>query len=85
MSDDQIIESVDADHVCVTATVRDTAQLDWWLLGFGSAVLVLEPSALADRVADATVTEEAVKQAAPPCVDTSRAKVGNVKTPSGLT
>jgi predicted DNA-binding transcriptional regulator YafY len=54
LSDDQVIESLDADHVCVTATVRDTAQLDWWLLGFGSAVVVLEPVALADRVAEAT-------------------------------
>ncbi len=54
LSEDQVIESVDADHVCVTATVRDTAQLEWWLLGFGSSVLVLEPVALAVRIADAT-------------------------------
>jgi predicted DNA-binding transcriptional regulator YafY len=56
LSDDQIIENLDANHVCVTATVRDTAQLDWWLLGFGSAVLVLEPTALAVRIAEATQT-----------------------------
>jgi predicted DNA-binding transcriptional regulator YafY len=54
LSDDQIIESVDGDYVCVTATVRDTAQLEWWLLGFGSGVLVLEPPALAVRIAEAT-------------------------------
>jgi predicted DNA-binding transcriptional regulator YafY len=54
LSDDQIIESVDADYVCVTATVLDSAQLDWWLLGFGSSVLVLEPPALALRIAEAT-------------------------------
>jgi predicted DNA-binding transcriptional regulator YafY len=56
LSDDQVIESLDAEHVCVSATVRDTAQLDWWLLGFGSAVLVLEPTALAVRIAEATQT-----------------------------
>jgi predicted DNA-binding transcriptional regulator YafY len=56
LSDDQVIESLDADHVCVTATVRDTAQLDWWLLGFGSGVLVLAPPALTVRIAEATQT-----------------------------
>jgi predicted DNA-binding transcriptional regulator YafY len=45
----------------VTATVQDTVQLDWWLLGFGSAVLVLEPPALAVRVAEATQSMAAVK------------------------
>jgi predicted DNA-binding transcriptional regulator YafY len=61
LSDDQVIESLDADHVCVTATVQDTVQLDWWLLGFGSAVLVLEPPALAVRVAEATRSMATVK------------------------
>jgi predicted DNA-binding transcriptional regulator YafY len=61
LSDDQVIESLGADHVCVTATVQDTVQLDWWLLGFGSAVLVLEPPALAVRVAEATQSMAAVK------------------------
>jgi predicted DNA-binding transcriptional regulator YafY len=61
LSDDQVIESLDAEHVCVSATVRDTAQLDWWLLGFGSAVLVLEPPALAVRIAEATQSIAAVK------------------------
>jgi predicted DNA-binding transcriptional regulator YafY len=53
LSDDQLIESLDADHVLVTATVRDSAQLDWWLLGFGSSVRVLEPSDLALRIVEA--------------------------------
>jgi predicted DNA-binding transcriptional regulator YafY len=61
LSDDQVIESLDADHVCVTATVRDTAQLDWWLLGFGSGVLVLAPPALTVRIAEATQTGAAVQ------------------------
>ncbi len=54
LSEDQEIERVDSDHVLVTATVRDTAQLDWWLLGFGASVRVLEPPGLAARIAEAS-------------------------------
>src|ERR1022692_2223575 len=54
LSDDQTIENLDANHVLVTATVRDTAQLDWWLLGFGSSVRVIEPSEVAVRMSEAT-------------------------------
>ena len=61
LSEDQTIENLDVDHVLVTATVRDTAQLDWWLLGFGSSVRVLEPPALAVRVAEAAGTTVVVK------------------------
>lgn len=50
LSDDQIIEKFDADHVLVTATVRDTAQLEWWLLGFGSLVEVEYPLELRRRM-----------------------------------
>ncbi len=54
LSEDQIIENLDGNHVVVTATVRYTAQLDWWLLGFGSAVRVVEPEGLVVRIAEAT-------------------------------
>ena len=37
----------------MTATVRDTAQLEWWLRGFGGSVRVLEPAVLAVRIAEA--------------------------------
>jgi predicted DNA-binding transcriptional regulator YafY len=43
LSEDQTIENLDADHVIVTATVRDTEQLEWWLRGFGKLVDVVEP------------------------------------------
>lgn len=43
LSEDQAIEDLDADHVIVTATVRDTEQLEWWLRGFGKLVDVVEP------------------------------------------
>ena len=40
---------VDDEHVLVEATVADTADLRWWLLGFGSAVEVLEPASLREE------------------------------------
>jgi predicted DNA-binding transcriptional regulator YafY len=46
LSADQTITDLDADHVLVTATVRDTEQLHWWLLGFGSMVTVVSPDSL---------------------------------------
>ena len=51
LSVDQTIEDRDPDKVLVSATVRDTAQLEWWLYGFGSAVEILEPIELRQRVA----------------------------------
>lgn len=38
--------------VRVTATVSDTSQLRWWLLGFGGQVEIVLPDALADDIAD---------------------------------
>ncbi len=46
LSDDQTIEPYDEDCVLVSATVADSAQLRWWLLGFGDQVIVLEPDPL---------------------------------------
>jgi predicted DNA-binding transcriptional regulator YafY len=53
LSTDQVIEDVDAEHVLVTATVRDTAQLTWWLLGIGEGVAVLGTETLRARVLSA--------------------------------
>ena len=36
-------------RVLLEATVPDTADLRWWLLGFGSAVEVLEPASLREE------------------------------------
>lgn len=38
----------------VQATVPDTAQLRWWLLGFGDQVEVLEPASLREEFANTT-------------------------------
>jgi predicted DNA-binding transcriptional regulator YafY len=62
LSDDQVVDALDADNVLVTATVRDTAQLEWWLLGFGELVRVLEPLELAIRVATPAKTASVEKQ-----------------------
>ena len=39
-------------RVLVEATVPDTADLRWWLLGFGSAVEVLTPASLRTEFRD---------------------------------
>jgi len=51
LSQDQRIEDVDGDYLRVTATVRDTKQLEWWLLGFGDRAEVLAPVELRTRIA----------------------------------
>ena len=48
LSENQTIEDLDAHHVIVTATVRDTAQLRWWLRGFGGLVEVMGPTDFSD-------------------------------------
>ena len=51
LSKDQTISAADgAGYVKVTATVEDTAQLCWWLLGFGDYVKVLKPVRLAKKI-----------------------------------
>jgi predicted DNA-binding transcriptional regulator YafY len=52
LSTDQVVTDLDADHVLVTATVRDTEQLHWWLLGFGDLVEVLAPAELRSSIAE---------------------------------
>lgn len=46
LSDDQRLEPQPDGRVKVTATVPDTHQLRWWLLGFGDRVEVVGPEAL---------------------------------------
>lgn len=56
LSDDQTIENLDADRVIVIATVRDTAQLEWWLAAFGPLVEVQEPVELRQRMIESTIS-----------------------------
>jgi predicted DNA-binding transcriptional regulator YafY len=50
LAQDQTLKVTDG-HVVLTATVPDTAQLRWWLLGFGDNVEVLAPPALRQEIA----------------------------------
>jgi predicted DNA-binding transcriptional regulator YafY len=49
LGDDQVLTKIGNESVQVETTVPDTAQLRWWLLGFGGRVEVLEPVALRDE------------------------------------
>ena len=53
LSDDQKIVSIDkeAGRLRITATVQDTEQLRWWLLGFGGKAEVIAPTGLRRDVA----------------------------------
>lgn len=49
LSDDQRLEPASDGRVRVRATVADTQQLRWWLLGFGDRVEVVAPAALREE------------------------------------
>lgn len=51
LSTGQKITPIDDERVKVTATVLDTSQLFWWLLGFGEQVEVLKPKHLRESFA----------------------------------
>jgi len=46
---DQRLEAIPNGRVELTATVQDTAQLRWWLLGFGAGVEVVGPGGLREE------------------------------------
>ncbi|MBF0266690.1 MAG: WYL domain-containing protein [Gammaproteobacteria bacterium] len=46
LSDDQKAVKKHDGRVQITATVKDTSQLKWWLMGFGSNVEVVKPKSL---------------------------------------
>jgi len=46
LSDDQSISEHSDGRMLLTATVQDTNELRWWLLGFGDQIEVMEPIAL---------------------------------------
>jgi len=50
LSSDQTIEKQDDGRVLISATVIDSSELRWWLLGFGQLVEVVEPHPLRDDV-----------------------------------
>jgi predicted DNA-binding transcriptional regulator YafY len=51
LSKDQVIEPLADGQLRITATVADTPQLCWWLLGFGEGVEVMAPQSMRDWMA----------------------------------
>jgi predicted DNA-binding transcriptional regulator YafY len=51
LSADQTLRPQNKDYTKLTATVANTPQLMWWLLGFGDAVEVLAPKKLRSAIA----------------------------------
>jgi predicted DNA-binding transcriptional regulator YafY len=51
---------LDDDRVLVRATVQDTAELHWWLLGFGELVEVRAPAALREKFRERAVAMAAL-------------------------
>lgn len=54
LSEDQVLTEQGDGRTLLKATVKDTAQLRWWLLGFGERVEVLAPSSLRQEFAGIT-------------------------------
>lgn len=50
LSDDQSLKHLAGDRVQLRATVRNTKQLEWWLLGFGEGVEVVAPVELRENI-----------------------------------
>ena len=51
-SSDQILTELEDGNVKLVATVADTPQLAWWLLGLGDGVEVVKPAALRKSIAE---------------------------------
>lgn len=49
LSSDQILRKLSDSYYQLTATVKDTAELRWWLLRFGDGVEVLAPKSLREE------------------------------------
>jgi predicted DNA-binding transcriptional regulator YafY len=52
LAEDQVLTVLPDGRIKLTATIRETLQLRWWLQGFGDAVEVLAPSGLRQQIAD---------------------------------
>jgi predicted DNA-binding transcriptional regulator YafY len=50
LAEDQKLSPLTQHRVKIQATVNDTPQLEWWLLGFGDAVEVVRPEGLRARM-----------------------------------
>jgi predicted DNA-binding transcriptional regulator YafY len=70
LSADQVLTALDDERVLVRATVENTAELRWWLLGFGELVEVRAPTDLREEFRTRATTMAAVYQQHPPSMAT---------------
>jgi predicted DNA-binding transcriptional regulator YafY len=52
LSDDQELKQLNSGLFRLTATVADTSELRWWLLGFGDGVEVIGPKLLREEISE---------------------------------
>jgi len=62
LSADQVLTELDHERVLLRATVENTAELRWWLLGFGELVEVLAPADLRGEFRERAAALAAVYQ-----------------------
>jgi predicted DNA-binding transcriptional regulator YafY len=62
LSKDQVITELDDERVLLRGTVENTAELRWWLLGFGELVEVLAPPDLREEFRQRATTMAALYQ-----------------------
>jgi predicted DNA-binding transcriptional regulator YafY len=55
LSKDQVVEPLGEGKFLLTATVKETGQLFWWLLGLGYHVEVLEPASLRKKIKETVI------------------------------
>jgi len=52
LSSDQTLVEQDNGHFLLTATVLDTSELRWWLMGFGAQIEVLSPKSIREDLSN---------------------------------
>lgn len=62
LSSDQTLTEIEDGNVKLIATVADTPQLVWWLLGLGDGVEVAKPEALRQSIAETIARMQATYQ-----------------------
>jgi predicted DNA-binding transcriptional regulator YafY len=56
LSEDQTVREIDESALAITASVRNTRRLHWWLLGFGADVEVIGPAHLREDIRQSLAT-----------------------------
>jgi len=62
LSDDQVVTETKDGRLRVTATVADTLQFMWWILGFGKQIEVTKPASLRKAIAEQVLSMAKIYQ-----------------------